>query len=153
MEGNGAVYQITNKRWNKYTIVQCRISLSLAFSLSLYEWNILRCITQKIVALMNFRDARHPVAVFIKFEAMVARICNEDVSVLGERQTLWTVQRITGTIHTLQIRAEPIENLLHIHKNHLLKKISHHNCCLFHFLTLTSCETKPRSICFSSLIK
>lgn len=61
---------------------------------------------------MNFGDARYPVAVFIKFEAVIARICNEDVTVLGEGQTLWTVKRIAGTIHTLQIRTKPVENLL-----------------------------------------
>ena len=88
------------------------LSFSLSLSLSFFEWNILRCITQKVVALMNFGDARYPVAVFIKFEAVIARICNEDVTVLGEGQTLWTVKRIAGTIHTLQIRTKPVENLL-----------------------------------------
>ena len=75
------------------------------------------------MALVNFGDTGNPIAVFIKFEAVIARICNEDVTVLGKRQTLWTVQRITGTVYTLQIGAKPIENLRHIQISQLIRKI------------------------------
>lgn len=49
--------------------------------------------------------------VAIDFEAVVARIGHHDVSVRGERQPLWAVQRVCRCVDVRQERAAAIKHL------------------------------------------